>query len=109
MTSRSSIELVRAQAERNVALRTLLLERLAFCTEQHVARSAASGAQLDLDLAARWRAENRIVGVERGQWLFPAFQFDETGAPKRTLQAIIARFRAHGGSDWQNPRLVCDA
>jgi hypothetical protein len=91
------------QARRNATLRTEVLTGLDHLTSGQVSELAGSRATNRSALAHRWRSEGRIFGVTwRDQWLFPRFQFDEeTGKPRREIEAVIAPFREHDASNWE--------
>ncbi len=66
-----------------------------------VARSAGSAAKNAAALATRWRKERRIFAVSWGGELrYPAFQFDDSGAPLPAIKQVLKVLNA-GTSAWQ--------
>jgi len=89
------------QAVRNATARREFLAEFATLTSAEVARSAGSAAKNVAALATRWRKEGRIFAVPWGGELrYPAFQFDDAGAPLPVIRSVLEILQA-GGSDWQ--------
>jgi len=89
------------QAVRNAAARREFLTEFPTFTSADVARSAGSAAKNVAALATRWRKEGRVFAVSWGGELrYPAFQFDDAGAPLPGIKAAREVFQ-DVASDWQ--------
>ena len=90
-----------SQAVRNAAARREFLAEHPTLTSADVARAAGSAAKNVAAMATRWRKEGRIFAVPWGGELrYPAFQFDDGGAPLPTVKAVLEVFQ-DVASDWQ--------
>lgn len=90
-----------SQAVRNAAARREFLAEFPTLTSADVARAAGSAAKNVAALATRWRKEGRVFAVSWGGELrYPAFQFDDAGAPLPTIKPVLEVFR-DAASDWQ--------
>lgn len=90
-----------SQAVRNATARREFLAEFPTLTSAEVASSAGSAAKNVAALATRWRKEGRIFAVPWGGELrYPAFQFDDAGAPLPVIRSALEVFRGTG-SDWQ--------
>lgn len=90
-----------SQAVRNAAARRGFLAEVQTLTSADVARAAGSAAKNVAALATRWRKEGRVFAVSWGGELrYPAFQFDDAGAPLAGIKAILEVFQ-DVASDWQ--------
>jgi len=89
------------QAVRNATARRAFLAEFPSLTSAEVASSAGSAAKNVAALATRWRKEGRIFAVPWGGDLrYPAFQFDDAGAPLPAIRSVLEVLR-DTGSDWQ--------
>lgn len=76
------------QLQMNAQAQAELADEFGLLTSAQVATRAGSTATNTAALASRWRAEERVFGVEvHGSLRYPGFQFDEQGQPV----AVIAR------------------
>ncbi len=90
-----------SQAVRNAAARREFLSEFPTFTSADVARAAGSAAKNVAALATRWRKEGRVFAVPWGGELrYPAFQFDDDGAPLPTIKPVLEILTAVA-SDWQ--------
>lgn len=89
------------QAKWNAELRTSFLTNYPTFTSAEVHAQYGSTAVNRSALAANWRRDGKIFAVEnRGEFLYPAFQFDDAGRPKPIIAAILKQL--HGAaSTWQ--------
>jgi hypothetical protein len=89
-------------AQQSARARLELLREFGAWTAGEVAERAASGAANRSALASGWRAAGRIVGVDwHGRTLYPAFQFEADGQPRRVIATVLAHLRRAALSDWQ--------
>jgi hypothetical protein len=90
-----------SQAVRNAAARRDFLGEFPTLTSADVARAAGSAAKNAAALATRWRKEGRVFAVSWGGELrYPAFQFDDAGAPLPSIKPVLEVFQ-DVASDWQ--------
>jgi hypothetical protein len=90
-----------SQAVRNAAARREFLAQFPALTSAEVARAAGSAARNAAALATRWRKERRVFAVSWGGELrYPAFQFDDAGAPLPAIKAVLGVFE-DAATDWQ--------
>lgn len=90
-----------SQAVRNASARREFLAEYPTFTSADVARSAGSAAKNVAALATRWRKEGRVFAVSWGGELrYPAFQFDDAGAPLPGIKAVLEILQ-DVASDWQ--------
>jgi hypothetical protein len=90
-----------SQAVRNATARRAFLAEFPTLTSAEVASSAGSAAKNVAALATRWRKEGRVFAVSSGgQLRYPAFQFDDAGAPLPAIRSVLEVLRGTG-SDWQ--------
>ena len=88
------------QARRNADFRAGFLERYDALDAGQVHRLYGSKADKTAALAGRWRAAEKIFGVEhRGRLLYPAFQFDDAGRPKPVVAEVLRALGKRG--PWQ--------
>ncbi len=89
------------QARRNAQARTELLQEFGALTGEQVAEER-SKAKNRHALAARWRKEARLFGVDyRGQILYPEFQFDDVGETRPVVKRVLAELPRDRMSDWE--------
>jgi len=89
------------QARRNAALRARFLKNFECLDAEGVHKIYGSKAENTAALAAKWRKEGRIFGMEyRSKQLHPVFQFDEDGKPKPIIKEILGALGAEMGP-WQ--------
>ncbi|MEJ7747751.1 MAG: hypothetical protein WKF56_00485 [Candidatus Limnocylindrales bacterium] len=89
------------QAVRNAAARREFFAEFPTFTSADVARAAGSAAKNVAALATRWRKEGRVFAVPWGGELrYPAFQFDDDGAPLPTIKPVLEILTAIA-SHWQ--------
>jgi hypothetical protein len=89
------------QARRNAEARMELLREFGYLTAEQVADGRSRAANRSA-LAGRWRAEGKIAAVEwKGRVLYPAFQFDEQGAPFPAVASVLAVLPRDRMSDWE--------
>jgi len=89
------------QARRNAELRADFMRQYEILDADQVHALYGSKARNRSALAARWRSDKKIFGVQRGgRFLYPAFQFDAQGRPRKTISKVLAALGdAVGG--WQ--------
>ena len=89
------------QARRNAEARTAFLRDYEVLDADQVHELYGSKARNRSALAARWRSDKKIFAVQRGvRFLYPAFQFDAQGLPRKAISKVLAALGdAVGG--WQ--------
>ena len=89
------------QARRNAELRADFMRQYEILDADQVHALYGSKARNRSALAARWRSDKKIFGVQRsGRFLYPAFQFDAQGRPRKAISKVLAALGdAVGG--WQ--------
>ncbi len=89
------------QARRNAKARTEFIRHYEVLDAEQVHAVFGSSAKNKAALAARWRSEGRIFALEhKGRLLYPAFQFDSQGKPKKMLAAVLVALGPSVGP-WQ--------
>jgi hypothetical protein len=89
------------QARRNAEARAELLQEFGALTGEQIAEER-SRAENRHALAARWRKEGRIFGVDyRGQILYPAFQFHEDLTPRGVVREALTALPRDRMSEWE--------
>ncbi len=91
----------RTQVLWNVELRVRFLDEVETLASAEIARRAHSRSSNSSALAWRWRHAGIIFGVPiRGEWRYPAFQFDpDSGRPRPVIGRILATLAGRLG-DW---------
>jgi hypothetical protein len=88
-------------SRRNAKRRAELLREFGALNGEQIAEEHSRAANRHA-LAARWRKEGRIFGVPyRSQTLYPAFQFDESGALRPAIALVLAALPRARMSDWE--------
>ena len=81
---------VMEQARRNAELRTDFLEAYECLDAEQIHELYGSKAANKAALAAKWRKERRIFGIDfDGKTLHPAFQFDSEGKPIPVIAMVL--------------------
>ena len=89
------------QARRNAEARADFTRDYGMLDADQVHELYGSKARNRSALAARWRSDKKIFAVQRGgRFLYPAFQFDAQGLPRKVISKVLAALGdAVGG--WQ--------
>ena len=89
------------QARRNAEARAAFMQDYEVLDADQVHELFGSKARNRSALAARWRSDKKIFAVQRGgRFLYPAFQFDAQGLPRKVISKVLAALGdAVGG--WQ--------
>ena len=89
------------QARRNAEARAAFLREYEVLDADQIHAVYGSKARNRSALAARWRSDKKIFAVQRGgRFLYPAFQFDAQGLPRKVISKVLAALgNAVGG--WQ--------
>ena len=89
------------QAKRNAAARAAFLQQYETLGAEQVHEMYGSKAKNRAALAARWRAQKKIFAVEHaGRMLYPAYQFDAHGHPKKAISDTLKALGSAVGG-WQ--------
>ena len=89
------------QARRNAEARATFMRDYEVLDADQIHELYGSKARNRSALAARWRSDKKIFAVQRGgRFLYPAFQFDAQGLPRKAISKVLAALGdAVGG--WQ--------
>ena len=89
------------QARRNAEARSAFMREYEVLDAERVHELYGSKARNRSALAARWRSDKKIFAVlHGGRFLYPAFQFDAQGRPRKAISKVLAALGdAVGG--WQ--------
>ena len=89
------------QARRNAKARADFMRQHEMLDADQIHALYGSKARNRSALAARWRSDKKIFAVQRGgRFLYPAFQFDAQGLPRKVISKVLAALGdAVGG--WQ--------
>ena len=89
------------QARRNAEARAAFMQDYEVLDADQMHELFGSKARNRSALAARWRSDKKIFAVQRGgRFLYPAFQFDAQGLPRKVISKVLAALGdAVGG--WQ--------
>lgn len=89
------------QARRNAEARSAFMRKYEVLDADQVHELYGSKARNRSALAARWRSDKKIFAVQRGgRFLYPAFQFDAQGLPRKVISRVLAALGAAVGG-WQ--------
>ena len=89
-------------AQQSAQARVALLREWGAWSAGELAERAGSAAANRSALASSWRSAGRIVGVDwHGRTVYPAFQFEADGQPRRAIATVLAHLRRAGLTDWQ--------
>ena len=89
------------QARRNAEARAAFMRDYEVLDADQVHELYGSKAQNRSALAARWRSDKKIFAVQRGgRFLYPAFQFDAQGLPRKVISKVLAALGDSVGG-WQ--------
>jgi hypothetical protein len=89
------------QARRNAQARLELLEEFGYVTAEQIGEGRSRAGNRHA-LASGWRRAGRVFTVEyKGRKLFPGFQFDEQGAPRPVIAAVLEALPTDAMSDWE--------
>lgn len=89
------------QARRNAELRADFMRQYEMLDADQIHALYGSKARNRAALAARWRSDKKTFAVQHGgRFLYPAFQFDAQGLPRKVISKMLAALGdAVGG--WQ--------
>ena len=89
------------QARRNAEARTDFMRQYEMLDTDQLHALYGSKARNRSALATRWRSDKKIFAVQHGgRYLYPAFQFDAQGRPRKVISKVLAALGATVGG-WQ--------
>lgn len=81
------------QVKLNAAARTQFLEQYETYSSSDISRINGSTATNKAALASGWRSKGKIFVIDyKGSLLYPVFQFDNEGRPRKVMAEIITLF-----------------
>ncbi len=81
------------QVKMNAAARTQFLEHYETYSSSDINQINGSTATNKAALASGWRSKGKIFAIDyRGKQLYPAFQFDNQGKPRKVMAKVIKLF-----------------